>query len=257
MRTILTSLCILLFAVGLIAQPAKYPRKTKATRVMSYNVRNAKGLDDVVDYARIAAVIKSADPDMVALQEIDSMTNRYPLDVLARLADLTKMHAVYAPAISFQGGKYGVGILSKEQPLAWKTIPLPGREEKRIVLIAEYEHYVFACTHLSLTEADREASVALITKAATGYTKPFFLAGDFNAEPGSTTCKYLQADWKMLTKPRHATFPANKPTVTIDYIFAYTGAGVPYTVYQTQVMDEPLASDHRPIFVDVRLKTGN
>ena len=99
-------------------------------KLMSYNIRNAKGMDNVHNIQRIANVINNEAPDVVAVQELDSMTTRSNrTHVLAEVAERTQMVANYAPAISFQGGKYGIGILSKEQPLAIRTFPLPGREE--------------------------------------------------------------------------------------------------------------------------------
>ena len=86
-------------------------------KVMTYNIRNGNGMDKVRSYERIADVILKHDPDVVAVQELDSMTTRSNQTyVLAEVAERTQMVANYAPAISFQGGKYGIGILSKEQP---------------------------------------------------------------------------------------------------------------------------------------------
>lgn len=90
-------------------------------RVMSYNVHNCIGLDNVRDYNRIAEVIKQADPDVVALQELDSMTQRNNgVYALKELETFTGMHGIFVSAIPFQGGSYGIGLLSKEQPLSYK-----------------------------------------------------------------------------------------------------------------------------------------
>lgn len=148
-------------------------------KIMTYNVRNSKGMDNVMDCRRAAAVIRAQAPDVVAVQELDSMTRRSGGKyVLGEIADYAGMHAAYFPAIEFDGGKYGIGILSKERPLAVKGYPLPGREEKRALLVAEFEEYLFACTHLSLTESDRLASLETVGKIAENCSKPFYLAGD-------------------------------------------------------------------------------
>jgi len=82
-------------------------------KLMSYNVRNTKGMDGIRNRQRVADVIINETPDVVAVQELDSMTTRSNQQyVLGELAERTQMHATYAPAISFQGGKYGIGILS-------------------------------------------------------------------------------------------------------------------------------------------------
>ena len=89
-------------------------------RVLSYNVRNCRGLDDdqALNVTRIARVVSNQVPDVVALQELDRKTRRSTgRDVLQELAVATGMTGAYGEAIPFQGGSYGVGILSKNKPL--------------------------------------------------------------------------------------------------------------------------------------------
>ena len=223
-------------------------------KLMSYNIRNTKGMDNVRNVQRIANVINNEAPDVVAVQELDSMTTRSnQTDVLAEVAERTQMHANYAPAISFQGGKYGIGILSKEQPLSIRTFPLPGREEKRMLMIAEFKDYLFACTHLSLTEEDRLASLDIIKNSASTSNKPFFLAGDLNDTPDSKFIKSLQQDFQILTNTKKPTYPAPEPKETIDYIAAWKENTDNFANLSTQVVEEPLASDHRPITVTLRM----
>ena len=223
-------------------------------KLMSYNIRNAKGMDNVRNIQRIANVINNEAPDVVAVQELDSMTTRSNQTyVLAEVAERTQMIANYAPAISFQGGKYGIGILSKEKPLDIRTFPLPGREEKRMLMVAEFKDYFFACTHLSLTEEDRLASLEIIKNSVRTNNKPFFLAGDLNDKPESAFIKALQQDFQILTNIKKATFPAPEPTETIDYIAAWKQQTDDFATISTQVVEEPLASDHRPITVTLRM----
>lgn len=223
-------------------------------KLMSYNIRNAKGMDNVCNIQRIANVINNEAPDVVAVQELDSMTTRSNQTyILAEVAERTQMHANYAPAISFQGGKYGIGILSKEQPLSIRTFPLPGREEERMLMIAEFKDYLFACTHLSLTEEDRLASLDIIKNSASTSNKPFFLAGDLNDTPDSKFIKSLQQDFQILTNTKKPTYPAPEPKETIDYIAAWKENTDNFANLSTQVVEEPLASDHRPITVTLRM----
>ena len=223
-------------------------------KLMSYNIRNAKGMDNVRNVQRIANVINNEAPDVVAVQELDSMTTRSNQTyVLAEVAKRTQMHASYAPAISFQGGKYGIGILSKEQPLGIRTFPLPGREEKRMLMVAEFKDYFFACTHLSLTEEDRLASLDIIKQSVGASQKPFFLAGDLNDTPDSKFIQSLQKDFQVLTNIKKPTYPAPEPKETIDYIAAWKGKTDNFANLSAQVVEEPLASDHRPICVTLRM----
>ena len=220
---------------------------------MTYNIRNAKGMDGVCNFQRIANVISNEAPDVVAIQELDSMTTRSGQKfVLNEIAERTQMHASYAPAISFQGGKYGIGILSRKKPLDIHSYPLPGREEARMLMVAEFEDYFFACTHLSLTEEDRLASLDIIKKSVGKSDKPYFLAGDLNDTPDSKFIKALQQDFQVLTNLKKPTFPAPEPTETIDYIAAWKHRTNNFANLSAQVHEEPLASDHRPLSVQLR-----
>ena len=246
MKKILFFVCMLAMALSAHSQ--------NELKLMSYNIRNGKGMDNVRNVQRIANVINNEAPDVVAVQELDSMTTRSNQTfILAEVAERTQMFASYAPAISFQGGKYGIGILSKEEPLSIQRFQLPGREEKRALMVAEFKDYFFACTHLSLTEEDRLASLEIIKNSTNQSDKPFFLAGDLNDTPDSKFIKALQEDFQILTNVKKATYPAPEPTETIDYIAAWKPTSSSFAAIASQVVEEPLASDHRPISTDIRM----
>ena len=223
-------------------------------KVMTYNIRNGNGMDKVRSYERIADVILKQDPDVVAIQELDSMTKRSNQTyVLGEVAKLTRMHDYYGPAINYSGGKYGVGILSKKQPLKVSQHPLPGRGEKRTFLMAEFENYIFCCTHLALTEEDRMLSLNIIDSIAACQTKPFIIAGDMNAEPGSDFVNHLKKNYHIFNNLKQATWPAPEPKQTIDYIAMWKPTSEGFANVATWVVDEPVASDHRPIMSKIRV----
>ena len=135
--------------------------------VMTYNIRHGAGLDEVVDLDRQAKIIRDAQPDVVGLQEVDSIVPRSGrVDETAYLANALGMYGSYGPAIPLSGGKYGVAILSKERPLSVRI-----------------ENYVFARTHLDLEEENRLASLPIIIEEASRHDKPFFICGDWNDKP--------------------------------------------------------------------------
>lgn len=230
------------------------PKESNSLRIMSYNVRNCRGMDDVTNYQRIADVINRVDPDVVAVQELDSVTERSQgVFVLKELADRTLKHCTYGPAIDYQGGKYGVGVLSKEKPSGFQKVPLPGREESRMLLIVEFENYVLACSHFSLTKEDQELSVPIIFDAIKEIKKPLFFAGDMNSVYESPTQIGLREKFKTLNNYKENTIPVVNPNRCIDYIYGYEN-GNTYSVLKRQVLfNEQVASDHLPLFVDVRL----
>lgn len=228
------------------------PAKKSEISVMTYNVHNAIGLDKVRDYQRIAEVISAVSPDVVALQELDSITMRndsvFALDELAKRSN---MEGIFASAISFQGGSYGIGMLSKEKPLNYRIVPMPGREEKRTMIVAEFKEYVFCCTHQSLTAEDQVASVKLITEALLDIEKPIILAGDMNSKPHELPQQLLREKFLTLSDTTACTFPADKPDRCIDYIYGFAKNGHRFEVIGQEVLKEELASDHRPVWARI------
>lgn len=221
-------------------------------KILSYNVRNCKGLDNITDYKRVSDIISRIDADFVAIQELDSATVRSnQVVVLNELAAQTQMHATYRASINHQGGKYGIGMLTKEKPLSTEAVPLLGKEEKRSVLILEMDKYVICCTHFSLTQADRIASVDIVTNAVKKYSKPVFLAGDLNTETGSTEMKNMVKDWLILNNPSQPTIPANSPKECIDFVLMKKSSAYQVKIMKSVVENEPVASDHLPVWVKV------
>ena len=220
-------------------------------KVMTYNVRHCAGTDLVLDYDRTAAVIVQQQPDVVALQELDSMTGRSEQRYqMGELASRTGYHPVFGAAIDYDGGKYGVGILTRETPLSTKRIPLPG-DEPRVLLVVELQEYVMASTHLDLEKEPRLASIPLIVEEAQRWQKPFLLAGDWNDTPDSELLQEMMKYFTILSG-NDVSYPADEPQECLDYVAVFKDKSV--EVLESIVIDEPEASDHRPVVVRVVLR---
>lgn len=257
MRKLILALCAALSIVTVNLNGQNTDKKPgNAIRIMSYNIRNGTGMDGEMNLDRIAGVINGIKPDLAAIQEIDSMAARTgKQDVLVELAKKTGLYPVFSGAINFQGGKYGIGMLSKEKPVSSRTMPLPGKEEARTFLLVEFKDYYMCCTHLSLTEADQETSVGLIAEKLKELDtkKPVFLAGDLNAEPDSRTIKLFNEHFYMLSDPSLYTFPSDKPDKCIDYIYQFRNKRK-VKVLGYEVVSGCTASDHLPIYNDVKIR---
>ena len=118
------------------------------------------------------------------------------------------------------------------------------------MLVAEFEKFYFICTHLSLNEEDRVTSAGIIRDLVAKLDKPVIIAGDFNAEPESQAMKVFKEFMTTLSNPEQFTFPADVPTCCIDYIMTNSSN---VTGKNATVVAEPVASDHRPLYVDVTL----
>lgn len=218
-------------------------------RVLSYNVQDcfSLGRKGGQRVAATAEAVRKAAPDVAGIQELDRKTTRSGgRDIAAELAEGAGMFLSYGPAIDFQGGKYGIGILSKKQQVRSYTVPLPGKEERRALEVAEFPGYVFFCTHFSLTEESQRASVPIVNAECAKFTKPVILVGDFNTEPTSDVIKEFEKSWRRVSADA-PTFPADNPKIRIDHIFVHSS--VPVRADAAAVLDEPSVSDHRPTFV--------
>ena len=224
--------------------------KPVEVKILCYNVQHCVGIDTIMDYDRTAGVIIAQQPDIVALQELDSMTKRSKFHYqLGELASRTSYHDIFGKAIEFDSGTYGIGVLTREIPLSTRSIALPG-DEPRLLLVVEMKNYVLACTHLDLEEEPRLESVPLIVEEAKLWQKPFIIAGDFNDSIDSPLLKEI-TKYFTINSGNEFTFPADEPNECIDYVATFNNCQV--KTLESVVVEEPEASDHRPLMVKLQL----
>jgi endonuclease/exonuclease/phosphatase family metal-dependent hydrolase len=237
---------------------AKPEAAAPTVRVLSYNIHHGEGVDGVLDLVRIAELIKASNADLVALQELDERTTRTGgVDQLNELARLTGMHAAFAPFMDFQGGRYGLGVLSK-YPIADATpIALPeGRREPRsamavTVLVPGLGELVFVSVHLDWLDDDAERFEQAKVLIATLARRPrVIVAGDCNDVPGSRTIALFEKSYFSVPKKvgGSATFPSDAPVREIDFVWVRPTDRL---ITAGGVLNEQLASDHRPVFANI------
>lgn len=232
-----------------------------AIRVVSYNVRIFCGMDlpnagrvvesDSLSRRRLIKLLRWMDADFIALQEVDYLTERSGWDdQVRRLAEGTGLHGTFVDAIDRSKGKYGIGLLSREKPISVKRIQLPGSEELRVMMVAEFKDCYVINTHFSLVEGDRAKSVEILSKECEGLSKPVIVCGDFNETWEGANIKDLSGRFTLLTDPL-PSYPADNPKSCLDYVWGH-GIGKD-AVRRKVLLDEPKASDHRPWIVDIKL----
>jgi endonuclease/exonuclease/phosphatase family metal-dependent hydrolase len=238
--------------------PAKKPLRLT---ILSYNIHHGEGGDGRLDLARIADVIRAADPDLVALQEVDRNTARTgKVDQPAELARLTDRHFAFGANIPYQGGEYGNAVLSRWPIARTENHRLPSydRGEQRGVLEVEVrpleseQAVVLLCTHLDARRGDSERIAS--AKAINELTikrgeQPMILAGDLNDTTSSATLAELATAWKNASGKVTPTSPAKAPLRQIDFVL--TLARHSWKIVEVRVLDEAVASDHRPILATV------
>src|SRR4030095_14957365 len=185
--------CLLLLWTG---TPAFAKRKI---RVMTYNIHVGVGMDKKLDLQRIADVINRERPDLVGLQEVDRGVERTQRkDEIVELAQLTRMEYAFAPNLDYQGGKYGVAILSRfpigriDHRMYQNKREAERRGMIRVEVKVAGKALNFVTTHLDyqykdggLVEAEQMLEFLRDVKG------PLIVVGDFNDEPSGTTYKLM------------------------------------------------------------------
>jgi len=236
-----------------------------AIKVMTYNIHHANPPSEngKIDMAAIARVINQEKPDLVALQEVDIFTERSgkKLDQALELARLTGMKSFFMKALDYQGGAYGIAVLSKHPILDSAGYLLPrdpalGGENRAVAAITVQlpgnKKIIFATTHLDL-EAGNRLSQA---KALIGHFEksglPMVLGGDFNALKGSPVIDLFDQHFTRTCLDDCApTIPVVNPNRTIDFIMYKPTSR--FKVMNTRVIDEQYASDHLPVVVELEI----
>lgn len=232
-------------------------------RVMTYNIRHGRGMDNQLNLERTADVIRKLNPDLVGLQEMDEKVQRSgSVDQAGFLGESLTMNPAFGAFMDFQGGRYGMGALSRFPIKRVASLSLPEGNEPRIALIVEVElptgeTLKLVNVHFDWVEDDgfRFAQATKLADELKKAKEPFILLGDFNDEPGSRTLKLFQSIAKEVPKPasNRFTFNSTKPEKEIDFIFCAPADR--WEVTPCQVIDEKMASDHRPVFAELTLRS--
>ena len=228
-------------------------------KIMSYNIHIAvpPSKPGTTDIDAIVRTIKDANPDIVALQEVDVNTARTgKINQAAIIAEKLKMNFFFAKAIDHDGGEYGVAILSRypisETKIHRLTTVAGTGGEPRVMATAKITFrnglaIRFAATHLDAQKApvNREKQVAEINAIASSESLPLIIAGDFNDQPGSAAIKMLDESFTRTCQSCEPTFPVVTPRIAIDFI-AYKPSSK-FKVLLHTVVPEHYASDHLPV----------
>lgn len=234
-------------------------------RVVAYNIRHGQGMDDRVDLARVAEVLRVLDADVITLQEVDDRAERTGgVDQVAVLAELLGYHGFHGPHRAYQGGFYGNAILARLPVLSHTTHPIPPASgsalavHEVVVDAAPGRRVSVVSVHLAGTAAERMAQADTVTMRFANRAHPVILAGDFNGRPDDEVVVRLRGAWRMSAKegdPR--TYPADRPSREIDFVMWRRGAEgseAGLRLVRHFVAEERLASDHRPVVADFRLE---
>lgn len=236
----------------------------RALRVITWNIHHGEGTDGKIDLDRIAAWLRSMNPDVVFLQEVDRLTKRSGnVDQAAVIAAKLGMWSGFGAFMPFEGGEYGMAILSRAQVSDVRNIALPpGKHEPRTLLAATIHPFggppirLFD-VHLDWLEDDgnRYAQAQALLREVSGDVArmggaPAIIAGDFNDQPGSRTVSLMQGQFTEADKTGASnTWPNHDPAQEIDFIFVIPANRL--VAQPAESLDAGVASDHRPVMTTV------
>lgn len=263
-----------LAAVGpaVTTTPAVAAPPARPLRVMSFNIHHGAGRDDVLDLEHVARVIADSDADVIGLQEVDRHwgTRSAYLDEAAWLGERLGMHHAYGANLDLdpepgrtERRQYGTAVLSRHPILSstnhlLTSIPYPERPTEqrgllRTTINVRGVRVEMCCTHLDHQRAEQRISQTReIVDLLAGTTRPTFVVGDLNAEPGTTEVQQLIdagfAD-PFDGVPDNATYPVPVATKRIDYVLGRRAER-----WRDATVIATDASDHLPLHVsaDVR-----
>ena len=236
---------------------------SKTLRVMTYNIHVGVGMDKKLDLPRVAGVINAQHPDLVGLQEVDrGVTRTQRIDEIAELAKLTRMDYAFAFNLRYQGGQYGVAILSRfpimatDHRLYQNTREAERRGFVRAEVIVRGRVLNFVTTHLDYQyDDDRLFETQQLLNALKDVKGPLIVVGDFNDVPAGRAYQLMRYQFgdawiESRSTDEGFSYPTDKPSKRIDYIFFRSTDRL--RSKRAWIVDTQ-ASDHVPVVADLEL----
>jgi endonuclease/exonuclease/phosphatase family metal-dependent hydrolase len=226
-------------------------------RVATYNIHAAVGTDGRRDLARIAAVIREIDPDVVGLQEVESRPSRSRHDQAEQLAEQLGMSCAEGPILVEGRGWYGNAILSRfpVEPLTRLRFADQGGEPRGALEVRVHPtrgcSWRIANTHLDVRAHRRlrQARALARSLAEPGEPGPWVLLGDFNEwRPRARLLASLRGLGELPAAP--ASYPSRWPLFAIDrMVLRGCRSAGPLRCHRSDLARH--ASDHLPIVADL------
>jgi endonuclease/exonuclease/phosphatase family metal-dependent hydrolase len=230
-------------------------------RIASYNIHECVGGDGRRDPARIAAVLREIDADIIGLQEVDARPSATSESMqMEYLASTLGLHAVAGPTLQRLNGEYGNALLTRRRVLDVRKIDLTVyRREPRGALDVDLDIDGAAVrvvvTHLGLLPGERRTQVRrLVDLLGEGRSDVVILCGDINEWFAvGRPLRWLHA--RLGRTAGVATFPAAFPVFALDRIWVHPRTALAgLTAHATPAARQ--ASDHLPLLADIRLRSA-
>lgn len=227
----------------------------RCIRVMTWNIHGGIGPDGRRDLGRIVRLVQAHNPDILALQEVDSRGR--PAQDPPPLAFLTAAlgeHQAEARTIVAEDGHYGHAVISRWPMSAVKLHDLSyWKFEKRCAIECDietpYGPVNLSAVHLGLWFSERRRQARQLAQIADSDHRVSIMLGDFNDWPWRGPVRRALAD-TLPARTHHRTWPSFRPMLLLDRIYCR-----PREAMITSWVDPAgrMASDHLPVFADITL----
>ncbi len=222
-------------------------------RLLTWNIHAGRGADGRYDLDRVVALLRRHDPDIMALQEIDSRGrgDKPPMTILAQAFG---GHAAEARTITAPDGHYGHALISRWPYLnvALQDISIRRREPRTAIeadVDTPFGALHLAAVHLGLQPGERRAQSARLAAMIRDDDRPSIMLGDFNEwSPNGPVRRMLATLLPGRTRLR--TFPARYPLLMLDRVYCRPAEALVESWTDTTAR---AASDHLPVIADIRL----
>lgn len=229
----------------------------RGLRVMTYNIRGARGMDGRVDIDRIAGIAEEFAPDVLMLQEVDVFRARSgDVDQAHHVATRLGLDVRFGATIERGREAYGIATLTRLPIVETQLLCLPWsaadpRSEPRCALVTRVcwdgRELEVVNTHLSVrSTSERQDQVVRLLAGLDSCDR--IIGGDFNCTPWSRPFRTLCGDMRPAASPR--SWPSPLPVIPIDHIL-YRGALRVVEAGPWRNGDAWFASDHLPVVAEL------
>lgn len=233
-------------------------------RVATYNIHRSRGMDRRTRPERIAAVLATIDPDVVALQEVIGPGLTGPGHA-EELGAALGMGWVMAPTRELRKHQFGNAILSRypirehaQIDLTWKTSE--ARCSQRVAIDVGDGHCLQVYNaHLGTALLERRYQAPRLASWIHDrrVSDPKILLGDFNEWGRGLVADVLAERLSSLDLyphlKRRRTYPGFFPVLHLDHIY-FSGNIEIRRVELPRTRLALVASDHLPLVADVRIR---
>ena len=237
----------------------------RTLRVATYNIHRCRGLDGRTNPARIADVIRSIAPDVIALQEVIGAGPHSPGHA-EEIGALLGMGWVMAPVRQLRGAQFGNVVLSRfpihehsQYDLSWKTCEPRGCQRVDVRIGHDTLHLYNVHLGTAFLERRHQAQrlSAIVHDRRIG--RPKVVLGDFNEWMRGLATEMLSARLNSIDLRAHLrrrrTYPGVFPVLHLDHIY-YDGQVEVAKVELPRTRLSLMASDHLPLVAELKVRFG-